>query len=82
MKQPDDDKTLELPLPRKPGRTKMYATAYEKVKAFRERHGLVTFSVDLPIDVVQGLNDYLKFKNVTKTEVLTRLIRGQLLRKR
>jgi hypothetical protein len=82
MKQAEDDKTMELELARKPGRERVYQTAYEKAKAYRERHGLVNFSVDLPKELVEALTDYMRFKDKTRTEVMSKLIRGQLLRKR
>jgi hypothetical protein len=82
MRQVEDDKTMDLELVRKPGREKVYQTAYEKAKAYRERHGLVNFSVDLPKDLVEQLSEYMRFKDKTRTEVMTKLISGQLLRKR
>ena len=59
-----------------------YASAAERVAAFRARHDLVTLSVDVPRDVRDGLEAYMKFKNLTKSFVITKLIRDQLLRKR
>lgn len=53
-----------------------------RVAAYRERHGVFSFTVDLPRDVVQGIEDYMKFKNVTRSAVITKLVRSQLLRKR
>lgn len=63
-------------------RPRLYASNAERVAAYRERHQLVTLTVDLPLDVVQGLDEYMKFKNLTKTAVIEKLIRSQLLRKR
>lgn len=65
-----------MPTPRK------YKNAAERVKAFREKRGLVTLTVDLPAEVVEGLNEYLKFKDLTKNKVIEKLITSQLLRKR
>jgi hypothetical protein len=59
-----------------------YRTAAERVAAYRARHALVTFTVDLPSEVVDGLNEYLRFKDMTKSAVIAKLIRSQLLRKR
>lgn len=64
------------------GRPRVHASDAERQKAFRERKGLVRFTVDLPEDVVQGISDYMKFKNLTKTQVIEKLVRSQLLRKR
>ncbi len=63
-------------------RARKYADDAARVRAYREKHQLVTLSVDLPSDVVEALNDYLKFKDVTKAAVIEKLIRSQLLRKR
>jgi hypothetical protein len=63
-------------------RVKKYEDAAARIRAHRQRHSLVTLTVDLPSDVVQGLDDYLKFKDITKASVIERLIRNQLLRKR
>jgi len=63
-------------------RKRIYANDAEKAAAFRERHGLVTLSVDVPRDVVDGINDYMRFKNLTKAAVITKLVRSQLMRKR
>ncbi|WP_211450853.1 hypothetical protein [Collimonas antrihumi] len=63
-------------------RARKYSDDAEKLRAFRARHQLVAITVDLPRDVVDGLDEFLKFKDMTKTQVLTKLIRSQLLRKR
>jgi metal-responsive CopG/Arc/MetJ family transcriptional regulator len=65
-----------VPTPRK------YKTSAERVAAYRARHALVTFTVDLPSDLVDDLNEYLRFKDMTKSVVIAKLIRSQLLRKR
>ena len=59
-----------------------YKTTAERVAAFRARHNLIAVTVDLPADVVDGLNEYLRFKGMTKSAVIAKLIRSQLLRKR
>jgi hypothetical protein len=64
------------------GRPRIHANDAEKQAAFRAKKDLVRIAVDLPSDCVTGLNEYMKFKGVTKTEVFTKLIRQQLLRKR
>lgn len=63
-------------------RPRQYESAAERVAAYRERNRLVTVTLDLPVEVVDGLNDYLRFKDVTKGQVIAKLIRTQLLRKR
>lgn len=63
-------------------RPRLYESDAARVAAYRERKQLVSMSVDLPADVVAGLDEYLKFKGKTKREVIEKLIRTQLLRKR
>ena len=63
-------------------RRRIYANDAEKAAAFRERHALVTLSVDVPRDVVEGIDNYMRFKNLTKAAVIIKLVRSQLLRKR
>lgn len=63
-------------------RPKLYENDAARVAAYRARKDLVTLTVDLPADVVAGLDQYLKFKGVTKREVIEKLLRSQLLRKR
>jgi hypothetical protein len=63
-------------------RPRKYFSDAERVAAFREKRNLVTLSVDLPVDVVDGLNEYMKFKDLTKRQVIEKLLRSQLLRKR
>lgn len=86
MKDAHDKKTGELVEPAKRGRGRPASgqamTAAERKAAQRARSGLVTVTVDLPADLVAGLEEYLRFKDTTKNEVFARLIRTQLLRKR
>lgn len=63
-------------------RPKIHANNAARVAAHRERHDLVQMSVDLPRDVTEGIAAYMKHKDMTKAEVITKLVRSQLLRKR
>ena len=63
-------------------RQKIYASPAARVAAYRERHALVTLSVDVPAELVVQLEAFMKFKNLTKAAVIEKLIRTQLLRKR
>lgn len=63
-------------------RKRIHESDAARVAAFRARRQLVPFSVDLPRDCVDGLAEYMRFKNLTRSEVLAKLIRSQLLRKR
>jgi hypothetical protein len=65
-----------MPRPRK------YASDAERVAAYRARHELVTLSVDVPAEIVAGIEEYMRFKNLTKAAVITKLVKTQLLRKR
>lgn len=64
------------------GRKRKYETAAERQKAYRERNNLVPLNVSLTAETAQGLEDYLRFKDKTKAEVIEKLIKTQLLRKR
>lgn len=72
------------PVPKKRGRppTGCAMSAAERKRNQRERMGLVTLSVDLPADLVDALSEYMRFKEMTKGEVIEKLLRSQLLRKR
>jgi metal-responsive CopG/Arc/MetJ family transcriptional regulator len=63
-------------------RKKIHENAAARVAAYRQRHALVTFSVDLPADLVAQLDDWMRFKGMTKAAVIEKLLRTQLLRKR
>lgn len=63
-------------------RKKLHESDAARVAAYRARRQLVSFSVDLPIDCVEGLANYMRFKNLTRSEVIAKLIRSQLLRSR
>lgn len=64
------------------GRKRKYESAAERQKAYRERNNLVPLNVSLTAETAKGLEDYLKFKDKTKAEVIEKLIKTQLLRKR
>lgn len=63
-------------------RERIHVDAAARVAAFRLRHELVTLSVDIPRHLSESLEAYLKFKNLTKSQVIARLLKDQLLRKR
>lgn len=62
-------------------RARRYDNDAARVDASRARKGLVTLSVDVPRDVAEALDQYLQFKDVTKSAVIEKLLRSQLLRK-
>lgn len=63
-------------------RPKLYENAAARQAAHRARNGTNTLTVQIPAEVMEAFNEYLKFKNLTKNEVITKLLTGQLLRKR
>lgn len=63
-------------------RPRIYESDAARVAAHRARHNTVKFTVDIDADLVAGLEDYLKFKDKTRREVIEGLLRNQLLRKR
>lgn len=63
-------------------RARLYESDAARVAAYRARQDLVQFNVDLPADLVRELEEYMRFKNVTKRQVIEKLLRSQLLRKR
>lgn len=66
----------------KMGRPRKYANDAEKMAAYRERNDLVPLRIDIPRELHQEFTEWLKFKDRTQAEVITKLIRQQLLRKR
>lgn len=71
-------------IPKKRGRppTGKAMTAAQRKQKQREMHDLVVLSVEISSEVVEALNEYMKFKNLTKNQVIEKLLTNQLLRKR
>ncbi len=63
-------------------RPKLYENAAARVAAHRARNNTKSLTVQIPAELMEGLNEYMKFKNLTKDQVITKLLAGQLLRKR
>jgi hypothetical protein len=90
MRQIEDSKTLDLlgGLPRGRGRPlsgKPASTAAERQAARRDRlrdEGKGVLTVEVSLDVIAALDAFVQFKDVTKGEVVDRILRGTLLRKR
>lgn len=85
MKVANDTNAAELvPVARKRGRPSSgnAMTAAERQAAYRARHQLVSVTVELPVELVDELNEYLQFKDTTRNAVFAKLLRTQLLRKR
>ena len=85
MKDSHDFATIDL-LGKKRSRgrpsTGCAMTPAERKRLQRERAGHVVFTVELPEDLIHEFNDYLRFKDLTKSAVIEKLLRSQLLRKR
>ncbi|BCB27298.1 hypothetical protein SKTS_21840 [Sulfurimicrobium lacus] len=64
------------------GRKRIHENNAARVRAHREKHKLHSFTVELPYDLYKGLEEYLKFRDESKSAVIARLIKNQLLRKR
>lgn len=73
-----------LPLPKKRGRpcTGKAMTAAERKAKQRQNNGLVVLSVEVTAEVFAALNEYMRFKDLTKNQVIENLLTKQLLRKR
>lgn len=83
MKQLSDDKTIYfIGIKSAPGRKRKYANDAEKQAAFRARSGRKSMTVSLPPELIERFDEYLKFKDLTKNDVIERLLITQLLRKR
>jgi len=63
-------------------REKLHDSPAARVAAHRAKHGKVAFSVDLSVEVVDQLKEYLQFKGLTRSACIEKLIVSQLLRKR
>ncbi len=61
---------------------KLYPNDAARVAAYRARYDLATLAVDITGQTMLAFEEYLKFKDLTKREVIVKLIETQLLRKR
>jgi hypothetical protein len=89
MKYADDHRQLDLVAGanRQRGRpaSGVAKTAAERQAARRERlaeEGKATLTVEVSHEVIEALDKFVQFKDVTKGDVVDRLLRGTLLRKR
>lgn len=64
------------------GRPRIHENAAARIKAHRQKHKLVSFTVELPEEINKALEAYLKYRDTSKSAVITKLIKTQLLRKR
>jgi len=91
MRYGDDGRQLELEVigTRRRGRPVSVsgaATAAERQAARRDRlrneAGKGVLTVEVSLDVIAALDAFVKFKDVTKGDVVDRILRGTLMRKR
>lgn len=88
MKQVEDTKTIDmLGLPKRRGRppsgnAKTGAQRVAELRARRLQEGRADVTVCLPLDVIEALNSFIKFKDTNKDAVVEKLIRSQIMRKR
>jgi hypothetical protein len=91
MRYGDDGRQLELEVigVRRRGRPVSVdgaATAAERQAARRNRlkneAGKGVLTVEVSLDVIAALDAFVRFKDVTKGDVVDRILRGTLLRKR
>lgn len=90
MKQDGDDKTVDFLGEPKRGRGRPKGlvppkTGAERQKALRDRslasgRGFIT--VSLPLEMIDALDAFIKFKDTNKDAVIEKLVRQQLMRKR
>lgn len=64
------------------GRPKLYANAVERVRAWRGRNSIRPYTVDLPVELIDQIEEWRRCKDRTRRQVFETLIRQQLLRKR
>jgi hypothetical protein len=85
-KQAEDKQTAELPLKPTRGRPRKWANDAEKQKAYRERKGNHILSIQLPKDLYDEFQAWVKRRTMDTgkqvSEVLENVIRNQVLRKR
>jgi hypothetical protein len=90
MKDAADSKTIDLVGEPKRGRGRPTGdqpamTPAERQRAYVERKraaGKGFLTISLPLDLIGALDKHIQFKGLNKDEVLEKLIRNQLLRKR
>lgn len=75
------------PVKRGRGRPRQHESAAARQAAYRDRHGFVTLTVELPGAVAEALSAYMvrhsmDGEGLTQSQVVAKLIERQLLRKR
>lgn len=83
MKTANDTKTLDIcamdlagPVPEPVNKAALRAAR------FRERHGVASLTIQLPVDQLAAFDAYCQAKDRKKSAVISKLLESQLLRKR
>jgi hypothetical protein len=89
MKQPEDNKTLDLVgnLPKRRGRPASGSALSnaDRQRKYREKlaaEGRQVISLDLPVECVEALRKHVQFKDMTLGDAVEKIVRDRLLRKR
>lgn len=90
MKQVDDNRTIDMLPPARRGRGRPVGggpamTPAQRQKARRDRlkaEGAGFLTVELPVEVLAALDRFVQFKDISKGEVVERVLRRELMRKR
>lgn len=94
MKQKEDVKTIDLVdqpgVVRQRGRPVVLVLSKQEQAAQRKRRsrakldarGKGTFSVTLPLDVIEAVREFLRFKDESQDQLIERVLRDRLMRKR
>lgn len=88
MKQAEDFKTMELlPVVRRRGRPATGEAKSGAVRAAERRErlrlaGIVPVTVNLPIEVLEALQAFVKFKDLKIDDVIEKAVRQAVMRKR
>jgi hypothetical protein len=88
LKAKNDLSTLDLPgikrpVGRPPKPDAMTGAQRQALRRQRLRQaGVLQLNVDVPVDVMRALSKFVEFKDLTQGEVVARVLRDRLLRKR
>ena len=89
MKQTEDTKTGDLlegfkrPVGRPlTGRAQTSAERQRKRRELLRASGRDSLTVELPVDLLKALDHFVRFKDISKDEVIERALRQQVFRKR
>lgn len=85
MRDSNDKRTLmiaDLPMPRGRPATGKAMSAAERQRKYRAKNNLKSFTVHIDMELWEALEKYQLGKDLTKSAIVEKLLRNQLLRKR